>query len=139
MGKHNGDALMALFRVPIKGTTDTANAMSALLDTTVVSEKMDSGLSVCVGITAGIVVACNLDSSNRMSYFVIGDTVNLLARLESITRLYNVSNIASEGSRDDAPNFACRELDIVCFAGKSQSVRIFELLGFRGELNSAKI
>ena len=113
--------------------------MSALLDVTAGSEKMDSGLSVCVGITTGIVVACNLDSSNRMSYFVIGDTVNLLARLESITRLYNVSNIVSEVSRDDAPNFACRELDIVCIAGKSQSVRIFELLGFRGELSSAKI
>ena len=113
--------------------------MSALLDITVGSEKMDSGLSVCVGITTGIVVACNLDSSNRMSYFVIGDTVNLLARLESITRLYNVSNIVSEVSRDDASNFACRELDIVCVAGKSQSVRIFELLGFRGELSSAKI
>jgi adenylate cyclase len=113
--------------------------MSALRDIIVGSEKMDSGHSVCVGITTGIVVACNLDSSNRMSYFVICDTVNLLARLESITRLYNVSNIVSEVSRDDAPNFACRELDIVCVAGKSQSVRIFELLGFRGELSSAKI
>ena len=100
---------------------------------------MDSGLSACVGITTGIVVAGNLDSSNRMNYSVIGDTVNLSARLESLTRLYNVSNIVSEASRDDAPNFAYRELDIVCVAGKSQSVRIFELLGITGELSSAKM
>jgi adenylate cyclase len=137
--KYNGDAVMALFGVPIKGTTDTANAMSALLEITAALEKMDSGLSACVGITTGIVVAGNLGSSNRMNYSVIGDIVNLSARLESLTRLYNVSNIVSEASRDDAPNFAYRELDIVCVAGKSQSVRIFELLGIRGELSSAKI
>ena len=51
--------------------------------------------------------------------------------------MYQISPVKE--SRDDAPNFACRELDIVCVAGKSQSVRIFELLGFRGELSSAKI
>ena len=137
--KYNGDAVMALFGVPIKGTSDTANAMSALLDITAALEKMDSGLSACVGITTGVVVAGNLGSSNRMNYSVIGDTVNLSARLESLTRLYNVSNIVSEASRDDAPNFAYRELDIVCVAGKSQSVRIFELLGITGELSSAKM
>lgn len=137
--KYNGDAVMALFGVPIKGTLDTANAMSALLDITAALEKMDSGLSACVGITTGVVVAGNLGSSNRMNYSVIGDTVNLSARLESLTRLYDVSNIVCEASRDDAPNFAYRELDIVCVAGKSQSVRIFELLGITGELSSAKM
>ena len=136
--KYNGDAVMALFGVPIKGTTDTANAMSDLLEITAALEKMDSGLSACVGITTGIVVAGNLGSSNRMNYSVIGDTVNLSARLESLTRLYNVSNIVSEASRDDAADFAYRELDIVCVAGKSQSVRIFELLGIDGEISSAK-
>lgn len=136
--KYNGDAVMALFGVPIKGTTDTANAMSALLEITAALEKMDSGLSACVGITTGVVVAGNLGSSNRMNYSVIGDTVNLSARLESLTRLYNVSNIVSEASRDDAPDFAYRELDIVCVAGKTQSVRIFELLGIEGEISDSK-
>ena len=131
--------MIAIFGIAIKGTTDTANAMSALLDITVSLEKMDSDLSACVGITTGIVVAGNLDSSNRMSYSVMGDTVNLSARLESLTRLYSVTNIVSQASRDDAQNFGYLELDIVCVAGKSQSVRIFELLGFRGELSSAKI
>ena len=67
--KYNGDAVMALFRVPIKGATDTANAMGSLLDITVALEKMDSSLSACVGITTGIVVAGNLDSSNRIELF----------------------------------------------------------------------
>jgi adenylate cyclase len=137
--KYNGDAVMALFRVPIKGATDTANAMGSLLDITVALEKMDSSLSACVGITTDIVVAGNLDSSNRIDYSVIGDTLNLWARLESLIRLYNVSNIVSEESSDDAPKFAFREPDIACVAGKSPSVRIFELSGLRGELSNAKI
>ena len=131
--------MIAIFGIAIKGTTDTANAMSALLDITVSLEKMDSDLSACVGITTGIVVAGNLDSSNRMSYSVMGDTVNLSARLESLTRLYSVTNIVSQASRDDAQNFGYLELDIVCVAGKSQSVRIFELSDLRGELSNAKI
>ncbi len=136
--KYNGDAVMALFGVPIKGTTDTSNAMNAVLEIIAALEKMDSRLSACVGITTGVVVAGNLGSANRMNYSVIGDTVNLSARLESLTRLYNVSNIVSEASRDDATDFIYRELDIVCVAGKTQSVRIFELLGREDEVSQAK-
>ena len=49
-----------------------------------------------------------------------------------------MSNIISEARKGDAPNFAYWELDIVRVAGKSQLVRIFELLDFRGGLSSAK-
>lgn len=133
--KYNGDAVMALFGVPIKGERDAENAMKALLDITQALENVDSRLSACVGVNTGLVVAGNLGSNNRMNYSVIGDSVNLAARLESLTRLYNVSNIVSEASRDAAPEFHYRELDIVCVAGKSQSVRIFELLAAKGELS----
>lgn len=136
--KYNGDAVMALFGVPIKGEQDTLNAMCAALEITQAVGKMDSRLSVCVGINTGVVVAGNLGSSNRMNYSVIGDTVNLSARLESLTRLYNVSNIVSEASKQDAPQFAYRELDIVCVAGKSESIRIFELLGREDSLSEDK-
>lgn len=137
--KYNGDAVMALFGVPIKGETDTANAMAALLEIEAALGSVDSRLSACVGVNTGIVVAGNLGSSNRMNYSVIGDTVNLASRLESLTRLYNVSNIVSEASKDDAPEFAYRELDLVCVAGKTQTIRIFELLGRGGELSAEQV
>ncbi len=126
--KYSGDAVMALFGVPIKGESDTANAMAAVLEIVAALKETDSRLSACVGINTGNVVAGNLGSSNRMNYSVIGDTVNLAARLESLTRLYNVSNIVSEASMNDAKDFVYRELDEVCVAGKSQSVRIYELI-----------
>ncbi|MEX0963101.1 MAG: adenylate/guanylate cyclase domain-containing protein [Pseudohongiellaceae bacterium] len=137
--KYNGDAVMALFGVPIKGEQDTENAMAALLEITAALGSMDSRLSACVGINTGVVVAGNLGSSNRMNYSVIGDTVNLAARLESLTRLYNVSNIVSAASKADAANFVYRELDVVCVAGKSQAVRIFELIGRQGQVSAEKL
>lgn len=127
--KFQGDAVMALFGAPVAGHEDTQNAMQASLKIIDALEELDGGLSARVGVNTGIVVAGNLGSSNRLNYSVIGDTVNLAARLESLTRLYNVSNIVSEASKDAAPEFVYRELDEVRVAGKQESVKIFELLG----------
>ena len=63
------------------------NAMTALLEIISVLEKMESGVSVYVGTTTSIVVAGNPGSSNRMNYSLIGDTVNLSARLGAYAAL----------------------------------------------------
>jgi adenylate cyclase len=95
-------------------------------------------LQACVGVNTGLVVAGNLGSSNRLNYSVIGDTVNLAARLESLTRLYNVSNIVSEASVLAAPDFIYRQLDEVRVAGKTASITIYELIGKPGTLTAEK-
>ena len=127
--KYNGDAVMALFGAPIQNANDASNAMAASLQIIAAMATLGTALRACVGVNTGLVVAGNLGSSNRLNYSVIGDTVNLAARLEGLTRLYNVSNIVSEASMQSAPDYLYRELDKVCVAGKSQPVRIFELLG----------
>ncbi|MFL2840102.1 MAG: adenylate/guanylate cyclase domain-containing protein [Pseudohongiellaceae bacterium] len=89
----------------------------------------ENPLSACVGINTGLVVAGNLGSANRLNYSVIGDAVNLVARLESLTRLYNVANIVSAASMSAAPGFVYRELDEVQVVSKNRSVSIYELVG----------
>ncbi|HBJ89558.1 MAG TPA: hypothetical protein DDZ21_06280 [Gammaproteobacteria bacterium] len=89
----------------------------------------ENPLSACVGINTGLVVAGNLCSANRLNYSVIGDAVNLVARLESLTRLYNVANIVSAASMSAAPGFVYRELDEVQVVSKNRSVSIYELVG----------
>jgi adenylate cyclase len=133
--KFQGDAVMALFGAPITGDSDAENAMLATLEIVKALEAVDSRLSACVGINTGLVVAGNLGSDNRLNYSVIGDAVNLSARLEGLTRLYNVPNIVSEASCLAAPNFVYKELDTVCVAGKKQPVVIYELLGERGAVS----
>ncbi|NKB32008.1 MAG: HAMP domain-containing protein [Pseudomonadales bacterium] len=126
--KYQGDAVMALFGAPIKGENDARNAMNAAIEIIAALGKMDGMLSACVGVNTGLVVAGNLGSENRLNYSVIGDTVNLSARLESLTRHYGVTNIVSEASKNAAPEFDYREIDEVRVAGKQESVRIYELI-----------
>jgi adenylate cyclase len=137
--KFQGDAVMALFGAPIQSELDARNAMLATLEIVKAMETADSRLSACVGVNTGLVVAGNLGSSNRLNYSVIGDAVNLSARLEGLTRLYNVTNIVSDASKDAASDFCFMELDEVCVAGRSQAIKIFELLGVLGEVSADKL
>ena len=135
--KVNGDAVMALFGAPITHLDDAVNAARAAIriSHTVASlgaadaARQRVRLEACVGLHTGLVVAGNLGSLSRLNYSVIGDSVNLASRLESLTRLYQVSCIVSEQTRDSAPGFVYRELDLVRVFGRQEAVRIFELVG----------
>lgn len=136
--KFQGDAVMALFGAPVSGRDDAANAMAAGLEIIAEVGSTENPLSACVGINTGLVVAGNLGSANRLNYSVIGDAVNLAARLESLTRLYNVANIVSAASKAAAPDFVYRELDEVQVVGKNKSVSIYELVGTADTVSPAK-
>ncbi len=137
--KFQGDAVMALFGAPVSHPADVSNAMQAALEIVAALAAMETELSACVGVNSGRVVAGNLGSQNRLNYSVIGDPVNLAARLESLTRLYHVNNLVSESSARAAPEFLYRELDEVRVAGKQNPVKIFELLGRRESLTDKEI
>lgn len=147
--KFNGDAVMALFGAPVSHDNDADRAMQALLSIEQalreLSEDADSataGLSIGLGIHTGLVVAGNMGSQNRMNYTVIGDSVNLASRLESLTRLYGVSNLVSEASvsalGEDADKYQWLELDVVRVKGKREPVKIYSLLGLAGCLSDEK-
>ncbi|MEX0617505.1 MAG: adenylate/guanylate cyclase domain-containing protein [Pseudohongiellaceae bacterium] len=134
--KYNGDSVMALFAVPLTSDQDANNAMKAGLE--IIAELphigsdetfMATGVDGSIGIHTGLVVAGNLGSPDRLNYSVIGDPVNLAARLESLTRLYEVSNIVSGESRAAAPDFIYREMDRVRVFGKTTPVIMYELVG----------
>ena len=137
--KFQGDAVMALFGAPVSGSHDAENALAAALEIVQALDNMDSRLSACVGLNTGLVVAGNLGSHNRLNYSVIGDAVNLAARLESLTRFYGSASIISEATVQAADGYVCRELDEVIVAGKQKPVRIYELVGRRGEVDPNRV
>ena len=135
--KYTGDSVMALFGAPLTRPNDADNAVRAALAIQECMVELNSinraeGMALMeagIGIHTGLVVAGNLGSQNRLNYTVIGDSVNLSARLEGLTRKYNTPNIVSEVCLQHAPGFVYQELDVVQVAGKSEPVRIYQVIG----------
>ncbi len=142
--KYTGDSVMALFGAPLSRPGDARNAIATALAIQATMASLNAAnlaqgmfaIEAGIGIHTGLVVAGNLGSKNRLNYTVIGDSVNLSARLEGLTRRYHVPNIVSEATRLQAPGFVYRELDLVRVAGKKEPVRIFEVLGREGEVSA---
>jgi len=145
--KYIGDAVIALFGAPVSSEHDVNNALLAALAMRSRVEQMNKAsrssgtpeLKTGIGIHTGDLVAGNLGFLNRMNYTVIGDTVNLASRLESLTKQYDVSTIVSEATRNLGVGFIYRELDLVRVKSKSRPVRIYELLGLAGQLSDSEI
>lgn len=144
--KYIGDSIMALFGAPLTRDNDAINAVTAALAIQKAIAELNrvneqSGIPIIeagVGVHTGLVVAGNLGSQNRLNYTVIGDSVNLAARMEGLTRKYNISTIVSAASSERAPGFIYRELDLVRVAGKREPVRIYEVIGAVDEITAVQ-
>lgn len=126
--KYIGDAVMALFGAPVPQQDAAARAVRGALAMNRMMQQDTGRLQIGIGINSGIVVAGNMGSSSRLNYSVIGDNVNLAARLESLTRYYGVAILISESTRNAIPDLPCREIDWVQVKGRQQPLTIFEPL-----------
>ena len=138
LDKYIGDAIMALFGTPFPGERDADNAvdtaMGMLSVLTGLNERRAAqgkpALDIGIGISTGELVAGNIGSPKRMDYTVIGDTVNLAARLESATKYYGVPVLLSEFTVQSlrTPR-RLREIDLIRVKGRGQPVAVYECLG----------
>jgi len=139
LDKFIGDAIMACFGLPIGNADDPDRATRTAL--AMISEmwrwnaiRREHGLKTVdmgVGLNTGIVVSGNIGSPKRMDYTVIGDGVNLAARLESACKAYSARILASESTVAKLRGtYRMRDIDLVVVKGKTQPVRVFELLDY---------
>ena len=137
LAKFIGDAIMALFGVPFNGEHDaddavvTANGMFTALSELNRRRTIEGKdlIRIGVGISTGEVIVGNIGSTKRMEYTVIGDSVNLGARLESATKFYGVNILISEYTKNQLTNgHLIREIDRLQVKGKNQPVAIYEAL-----------
>ncbi|MBQ8778013.1 MAG: adenylate/guanylate cyclase domain-containing protein [Treponema sp.] len=131
--KFVGDEMMAFFAGPKKEFNACKAAMeirAAMREEQEKSKNDESTfVSIGIGINTGKVVFGPIGSSTRMDFTSIGDTVNLAARLESANKVYGSKSIITEAVFAKLHDkFICRELDFITVKGKTEPVRIYEIL-----------
>jgi adenylate cyclase len=152
--KYIGDAVMAFWVSPFSAGDDHASdaCLAALAQQEAIillraqlpeitgMRRNPPELAIRMGIATGEAVVGTIGSDSSRTYTVIGDTVNLASRLESINKLYGTSLILSEETYRTAQHvIEARELDLVTVAGKTEPVRIYEAIGRVGEIAPEKI
>jgi adenylate cyclase len=134
--KFVGDMVMALFGAPLDDEDHAEHAVAAAMAMVRELEALNQGwaaqgratLDIGIGVNSGEMVAGNIGSDTIMSYTVIGDAVNLGARLESLNKEYGTRVIISEATRARLKGrYHVRPLGDVIVKGKSQPVAIFEV------------
>ncbi len=132
--KYIGDAMMAFWGAPMEDNDHAHHAVKAALDMLKELEGIRRAFDaqgwpavrVGIGINTGMMSVGNMGSEFRMAYTVLGDAVNLGARLEGLTRVYGVDCIVSQYTAKAAPRFLYRKLDAVRVKGKAEPVFIYE-------------
>jgi adenylate cyclase len=135
--KFVGDMVMALFSAPLDDAEHADHAVQTAVDMVAELGRLNakwvsegkSELDIGIGVNSGEMIAGNIGSSSIMSYTVIGDNVNLGARLESLNKDYKTRIIISDATRGRLKNqYNIRPLGDVIVKGKSRPVAIFELV-----------
>jgi adenylate cyclase len=142
LDKFIGDAIMAAFGIPVGHEDDPDRAVRTAI--AMVNElrswnQVRAGegkppVEIGIGLNTDLVVSGNIGSKKRMDYTIIGDGVNLAARLESACKQYGARILISEFTyRALRGTYRTREVDIVVVKGKTKPVSIYEVLDYHTE------
>jgi len=148
LDKYEGDAIIAFFGAPMPMPDHAERAVR-------VSIKMQERLAelrakwkseapkwpeivhhmrMRIGINSGSIVTGNMGSAQRMNYTMMGDSVNLAARLEAAAKQYGIfTQIAAAVKNLIGDTFVLRELDTLRVVGKSEPVTTYDVLGLTGK------
>jgi adenylate cyclase len=134
LDKYIGDAVMAFWGAPVAFGDHASRAVASALLMQRSAAQLNTdfaargwpALRIGIGINTGPMHVGDMGSRIRRAYTVMGDSVNLAARLEGASKLYGVGIVVGAATRAAAPDFLYRELDQVRVLGKQEAVAIFE-------------
>jgi len=142
LDKFIGDAIVAFWNAPLDDPDQYRNAARAALDMQARLAQMNAdpaerpvdvvwpdGVKIGIGLNAGLCCVGNMGSEQRLSYSLIGDTVNLASRLEGLTKVYGVGIAIGSALARHLPDFALIELDRVRVVGRDAPETLHALIG----------
>jgi len=142
--KYIGDAIMAFWNAPVDDDEQEANACDAALEMQARAAALNVELKreaeanggkymplrIGIGLNTGPCVVGNMGSDFRFNYSVLGDTVNVAARLEARTKDYRLPLVIGSRTAEMAKQkFATMEIDLIQVKGKTQPEAVFAVLG----------
>ena len=138
LDKYEGDAIVAFWGAPVPQLDHALRACRAAVE---MQDKIAEirpawvregkpNLNVRIGINTGEMIVGNMGGIGHFDYTVIGDSVNIGARLEGANKQYCTNVIVSEGTyRQVGSDAVVRELDMLVVAGRTEPIRVYELVG----------
>lgn len=137
--KYEGDAIIAFFGAPrqfpdhaiaaCRAAVRIKKAEARLNERLLKEGRTPSPLNTRVGINTGEMVAGNMGTERKMNYTMMGNHVNLAARLEGVCKQYKIYTLISEATRKEVGDiFTLRKLDQVRVVGINTPVRLYNLI-----------
>ncbi len=147
--KYEGDAIISFFGAPLNLPRHALMACQAAVrmkakEAELNARFLETGIAPSmlltrVGINTGDMVVGNMGTIKKMNYTIMGDSVNLAARLEGVNKQYGTWICLSESTKNEAGDgIIVRKLDRIRVVGKSQPIRIFELIAEKGGLSARR-
>ncbi len=131
--KYIGDAIMCFWNAPLSTADHPRRACLAALSMLKALEELNKtegkAIKIGVGLNTGACCVGNLGSEQRFSYSAIGDSVNVAARVEGLTKQYGLPILITENTIHHASGLALLEVDLVRVIGRSEPIAVFTLLG----------
>ncbi len=146
--KFEGDAIIAFFGAPVDMPDHAAKACLCSAEiqkkmNVLRTQWMEEGwpeVHMRIGLNTGQMMVGNMGSRDRMDYTIMGDSVNLAARLEGAGKQYKVYSMIGEDTKKAAGDVVeYRELDMIRVKGKKKPVTVYEILGKTGEVDQKKL
>ena len=145
--KFEGDAIIAFWGAPLELPNHATVACHAAIDMQKKNEEMRKTLReqnrpmlyTRMGMSSGPVVVGNMGSADRMDYTMMGDVVNLAARLEGVNKFYQTFTMISQSTYELAKDdIDTRQLDVIRVVGKKEPIQVYEVLERKNQTSSEK-
>jgi adenylate cyclase len=140
LDKYVGDEIMAFWGAPVPQNDHALRSCRAAIEMMSKLNEMNRAwqqqnkemIRIGIGINTGPMIVGFVGSTSRMDYTLMGDMVNLGARLEGTNKIYSTSIIISEFTYEEVKDqVIARELDLIRVKGKEKPVTIYELIDIK--------